>query len=139
MRTRHIRARLKKLEARLPRRPAEQDRKIAFLCWLLILATAYYLGDPQPNEPINHAHGRALGVEEAGSLLTSYAQAHDRLGAKFGVSRNDGWDRRIDAFNRMAAGFSDRYKEALEERAREYGIKWPLAWRGHRNPLPELA
>lgn len=127
MRTRHLQARLKKLEARLPRRSAEQDRKIAFLGWLLILAIGYYLGDPQPNEPINRAYARALGIEEGGSLLTSYPQAQDRLWAKFGVSRNDGWDRRIDALKRIVAGFSDRYKEALEKHARECGSKWPLA------------
>ena len=50
MRTRDIRTRLKKLEARLPPRPTKEDNVIGFLRWLRILAIGYYLGNPQPNE-----------------------------------------------------------------------------------------
>ena len=55
------------------------------------------------------------------------APAFDRLLAKFGVSRNDDWDTLIDAFKRMEDGLSERYKEVLQEHARECRIESPLA------------
>ena len=81
------------------------------------------------------AYARALEFESSSQLLEASpatiaereAPAFDRLLAKFGVSRNDDWDTLIDAFKRMEDGLSERYKEVLQEHARECRIEWPLA------------
>jgi hypothetical protein len=130
MSTRRIQDRLKKLEAALPPRPTKQDKVAAFFGKLRGLAIAYYLGDPQLNEAIIQAYERALGIgrlRDTSPAMTSErdAVAFDRLLEKFGASRSDDWDTLIDAFKRMANGFSEGYKDVLEGAAREFGIEWP--------------
>jgi DNA-directed RNA polymerase specialized sigma24 family protein len=134
MSARRIRERVKKLEVALPSPPAKEDKLIGFLRNLRILAVAYYLGDPQPNEAIIQAYERALGVEELASLLNTSpetvmqrdALAFDRLLEKFGVSRTDDWDKLVYALVRMADGFCEHYRETLEGYAHQYGVELPL-------------
>jgi hypothetical protein len=132
MKMRNIHARLKKLEARIPPPPPTAEDKVFDLFRRLrILAVGYYLGNPQPNEALAAAYARALGLS---SLETSFATitqqdalAFDQLLAKFGVSRRHDWDTLIDAFKRMAEGFSEPYKEHMRRYAHELGIEWPFA------------
>jgi hypothetical protein len=131
MSTRRIRERIKKLEVALPSPPAKEDKLISFLRMVRVLAIAYYLGDPQPNEAIVQAYERALGVESF--LRTPFdiiqqqdALAFDRLLEKFGVSRTDDWDKLVHAFSRMSEGFCERYRETLKTYADQYAVDWPL-------------
>jgi hypothetical protein len=134
MSTRRVQARVKKLEVALPPRPAKEDKLIGFLRKLRVLAIAYYLGDPQPNEAIIQANERALGAEELSSLLNTSpetvmqrdALAFDRLLEKFGVSRTDDWDKLVYAFARMVDGFCEHYRETLKEYAHQYAVELPL-------------
>jgi hypothetical protein len=136
MTMRSIQARLKQLEARIPPPPSAKELKLMrFYIYLQILAVGYYLGNPQPNEPLDAACGRAFGVENFSSLLKGSSEtfmqhlppAFARLLAKFEPSRSDDPGLPIDAYKRMADGFPDRYKERLREFARELGIEWPFA------------
>jgi hypothetical protein len=134
MSTRRVQARVKKLEVALPPRPAKEDKLIGFLRKLRLLAIAYYLGDPQPNEAIIQAYERALGVEELSSLLNTSpetvmqrdALAFDRLLEKFGVSLTDDWDKLVYTFARMVDGFCEHYRETLKGYAHEYAVQLPL-------------
>ena len=62
--SRRLLDRLRKLEAALAPHRSKKDEVISFFRWLSLLAIAYYLGDPQPDEPIIHAYKRALGIED---------------------------------------------------------------------------
>jgi hypothetical protein len=123
--TRDIRRRLEKLESQVPRQPTELDEKIIRLDKFLLLAVAYYLGDPAPDggpdESVMDAYVRALGYPSSYEFRNACdandedfnrrrCEANDKLLAKFGVSWGHEWDAIIDAFKRMEAGFSERYK-----------------------------
>lgn len=135
MSTRRNQNRLKVLEAAHPPRPKENDKLVGFLHKLRFLANAHYLGNPQPNKSIMQAYERALGVERIALLFKTSPEtitqhefmAWERLLEIFGVSRSDDWDRLADAFLRMADGFCERYRQALESCAQEYAVVLPLA------------
>ena len=134
MKMRSIQARLKKLEARIPPPPSAKELNlIRFDLYLQILAAGYYLGNPQPNEPLDAASARALGVEGVENLcslfegstetfMQHFAPAFRQLLKKFGPSGSD-----IDLNKRMVDGFPEPYKECLREYARKLGIEWPFA------------
>jgi hypothetical protein len=119
--TRHIQARLKRLEARIPPRLTNFDKTTTDLHLLRAFAISYYLGDPQTGEPPIDGYARALGFEEPAELSKTppemFAQresiAFDRLLAQFGVSRNDDRDALADAFRRMVDGLSESYRQCL--------------------------
>jgi hypothetical protein len=119
MSTRRVQARVKKLEVALPPRPAKEDKLIGFLRKLRVLAIAYYLGDPQPNEAI-------IQATSPETVMQRDALAFDRLLEKFGVSRTDDWDKLVYAFARMVDGFCEHYKETLKEYAHQYAVELPL-------------
>ena len=109
MTTRNIQARLKRLEARVPPRLTNLDNATRYLYRVRAFAISYYLGDPQTDEPPVAAYARALGFE---------GQAQ----AQFGVRRNDEWDALADAFERMADGLSELYKQRLRADAGEQPV-----------------
>jgi hypothetical protein len=124
--TRDIRRRLEKLESQVPQQPTEQE-KIALL---LILAVAYYLGDPAPNESVAEAYARALGYRPGSLEFRNAFEGNDaafcekdrlariKLLEKFGVSWGHEWDAIVDAFELMEAGLSESYKQRLHKIAR---------------------
>jgi hypothetical protein len=128
--TRNIQARLKRLEARVPPRLTNLDNATRYLYRVRAFAISYYLGDPQTDEPPVAAYARALGFEGQAQLLKTPPQmiaqrestALDRLLAQFGVSRNDEWDALADAFERMADGLSESYKQRLRADAGEQPV-----------------
>ena len=130
MTTRHIQARLKRLEARIPPRLTNFDKTTTDLHLLRAFAISYYLGDPQTGEPPIDAYARALGFEGPAQLLKTPPEmiaqresiAFDRLLAQFGVSRNDDWDALADAFARMVDGLSESYRECLGADAAEQPV-----------------
>jgi hypothetical protein len=138
MKMRNIQARLKKLEAVSHRLHQQKERKLRkFYVLLLNLAAGYYLGNPQPNEKHLEATARGLGFEGSENLFSVLhtspatfkehaALAINRLLAKFGASPSHDSDT-LDAFKRMADGFSEPHKEYLQRYARELGIEWPFA------------
>jgi hypothetical protein len=85
-------------------------------------AIAYYLGDPTPGGSIAEAYSQALGYSH-GFEFQKAVRAKDpdfferdrlariKLLEKFGVSWESEWKEIVEAFNRMEAGFSERYKE----------------------------
>jgi hypothetical protein len=119
---RDIQRRLQKLESQVPPPPpTEQEKVAASIRKLLFCAIAYYLGDPTPGGSVMDAYMRALGYQH-GYEFRKAIDAKDpdfferdrlariKLLAKFGVSREHEWVEIVDAFKRMHAGFSERYK-----------------------------
>jgi hypothetical protein len=79
------------------------------------------LGDPTPEGAPIEAFRRALGYQHSydfqkacdandPDLGERMRQATTKLLAKFGVSWEHEWDEILEAFNRMEAGFSERYR-----------------------------
>jgi len=93
---------------------------------LLLLAIAYYLGNPtEVDHPID-AYWHALGYpswnelkqaheKESSEVLARGTSANEKLLAKFGVSSKYEWPEVIDALDRIEAGLSDEYKNHLKE------------------------
>jgi len=91
---------------------------------LLLLAIAYYLGNPtEVDYPID-AYGHALGYpstdefkqaleKERSEVEARSDSAYEKLMAKFGVSQEDEWPA-ADALERIEAGLSDEYKNHLK-------------------------
>jgi hypothetical protein len=122
---RNIRRRLQKLESQVPRQRTEQDKLWGWFHGLLFVATAYYVGDPTPDESIRDGYARALGYEP-GSLEFDKAlaagdddfnrrrrEAGEKLFSKFGFTVKDFLDGNIPegAFKLMEDGFSEHYKQ----------------------------
>ena len=59
--TRNILTRLKKLELQRPRQLTEQERVGRQFSHFLMVAVAYHLGNPSPDEAPATAYARALG------------------------------------------------------------------------------
>ncbi len=127
--TRDIQRRLQKLESQVPRQPTEDDQIVRIVHSLLIVAVAYYLGDPTPEGSIAEAYIRALAYPNSYEFLKACdandADLHERIRlanikllAKFGVSWEHEWDQIVDAFQRMEDGLSEFYKRALVEGTR---------------------
>ena len=62
--THEIKKRLQKLEKQIPQRPTAET-KINGVLRFLVLAVAYYLGDPQPDEAPMSAFMRALSYPDS--------------------------------------------------------------------------
>ena len=102
---------------------------------LLLLAIAYYLGNPtEVDHPID-AYWHALGYpswyelkqvreKERSEVEARLLSANEKLLAKFGVSQEYECPAVIDALERMEAGLSDEYKGHLkwmiERQLRDY-------------------
>ena len=122
--TRDLRKRIKKLQSQIPPQPSEQDITGQGLQRFLVFAIAYYLGEPTEEDTIASACARGLGYarpfefrnalerNDAG-LSERYALANTRLFAKFGVSTDDDGDAIWEAFDRMACGLPQSYKQKL--------------------------
>jgi len=92
---------------------------------LLLLAIAYYLGNPTEVDSQFEAYAHALGYpswnelkqaheKESSEVLARGTSANEKLLAKFGVSQEDEWPA-ADALERIEAGLSDEYKNHLKE------------------------
>src|SRR5215510_9395628 len=119
--TRDIERRLQKLESQLPRQPTEQEKIVERLQRFLFFAVAYYLGDPTPEEAPIDGYMRALGYPHRNEFRKAWNAKdpdlfqRDRLArikllAKFGVSWDHQAEEISEAFQRMEAGFPERYK-----------------------------
>ena len=91
---------------------------------LLLLAIAYYLGNPTEVDHPIEAYVHALGYpstdefkqaleKERSEVEARLQSAYEKLLAKFGVSQEDEWPA-ADALERMEAGLSDEYKNHLK-------------------------
>src|SRR6185295_1933172 len=121
--TRDIERRLQKLESQMPPpKPTEEQEIVQNPQRFLRCAIAYYLGDPTSEESIAEAYSRALGyphMYEFKKALNAKdpdfferdRSARIKLWEKFGVSRESEQKAIAEAFSRMEAGFSERYKE----------------------------
>jgi hypothetical protein len=102
---------------------------------LLLVAVAYYLGNPTEINLPMQAYARALGYpstdefgqarkKERSEVQARRTSAYKKLLAKFGVSQEYEWPAFIDALERMEAGLSDEYKGHLkwmiERQLRDY-------------------
>ena len=112
---RDFQQRLAKLESQASARRAN----------LLLLAIAYYLGNPTEADSPFEAYAHALGypswneLKQANEKERSEVEArevstYEKLMAKFGVSQEDEWPA-ADALERIEAGLSDEYKNHLKE------------------------
>ena len=112
-----------------------ESQASARLSHLLLLAIAYYLGNPTEVDHPIEAYVHALGypstdefkqaLEKERSEVEARSQsAYEKLLAKFGVSQEDEWPAFLDALGRMEAGLSDEYKGHLkwmiERQLRDY-------------------
>jgi len=100
---------------------------------LLLLAIAYYLGNPTEADSPFEAYAHALGypswneLKQANEKERSEVEArevstYEKLMAKFGVSWEHEWPAITDAQERMEAGLSDEYKDHLK-RWIEWGLR----------------
>jgi len=100
---------------------------------LLLLAIAYYLGNPTEVDHPIEAYAHALGYpstdefkqaleKERSEVEARSDSAYEKLMAKFGVSQEDEWPAITDAQERMEAGLSDEYKDHLK-RWIEWGLR----------------
>ena len=91
---------------------------------LLLLAIAYYLGNPTEVDHPIEAYVHALGYpstdefkqaleKERSEVEARLQSAYEKLLAKFGVSQEDEWPA-ADALERIEAGLSDEYKNHLK-------------------------
>jgi len=91
---------------------------------LLLLAIAYYLGNPTEVDHPIEAYVHALGYpstdefkqaleKERSEVEARSDSAYEKLMAKFGVSQEDEWPA-ADALERIEAGLSDEYKNHLK-------------------------
>jgi len=101
-----------------------ESQASARLSHLLLLAVAYYLGNPTEVDHPLEAYVHALGypstdewkqaLEKERSEVEARAKsAYEKLMAKFGVSQEDEWPA-ADALERIEAGLSDEYKNHLK-------------------------
>ena len=101
-----------------------ESQASARLNQLLLLAIAYYLGNPTEVDHPLEAYVHALGypstdewkqaLEKERSEVEARAKsAYEKLMAKFGVSQEDEWPA-ADALERIEAGLSDEYKNHLK-------------------------
>ena len=94
------------------------------------VCAAFYLGDPQPGESLVQAHARALGYQSSREycdaveardpdVFKRIASTNNLVKAKFGVDfKHDfvhNFDKILEAFGRMEAGFSEFYKRIWDE------------------------
>ena len=104
---------------------------------LLLLAIAYYLGNPTEVDHPIEAYVHALGypstdefkqaLEKERSEVEARAKsAYEKLMAKFGVSSMYEWPA-IVALEPIEAGLSDEYKNHLKRMIRE-GLKGTQKW-----------
>jgi hypothetical protein len=125
---RDIERRLQNLESQAPPpQPTERERVVQILHWFFMCAVAFYLGDPTPGGSLVEAYMRALGYSH-GFEFQNALDAKDpdfferdrlariKLLEKFGVSWEHEWNEIGEAFDRMEAGFSERYKENFRGR-----------------------
>ena len=110
-----------------------ESQASARLNQLLLLAIAYYLGDPTEVDSPFEAYAHALGYpswnelkqaheKESSEVLARGTSANEKLLAKFGVSSKYEWPEVIDALDRIEAGLSDEYKDHLK-RWIEWGLR----------------
>jgi hypothetical protein len=125
--TRNLQRRLQKLESQVPRQPTEQEKKVQTCQNFLMLAMAYYLGDPRPEEAPITAYGRALGYPNSHEFQKAWdandpdIYERDRLArikllAKFGVSREHESEEIVEALERMEAGLPEQYKACYRQK-----------------------
>ena len=102
-----------------------ESQASARLSHLLLLAIAYYLGNPTEVDYPVEAFAHALGYpstdefkqaleKERSEVEARSDSAYEKLMAKFGVSQKYEWPAVIDALERMEAGLSDEYKNHLK-------------------------
>jgi hypothetical protein len=96
MRTHQIQSRLRKLEARTRSWPTREDKLRRFLGCVWVVSIAYYLDEPQPDEPLISFH-RICGFQSKeefqnvfrngspGALAPRLGPVLDQLLGKFGV------------------------------------------------------
>ena len=110
-----------------------ESQASARLSHLLLLAVAYYLGNPTEVDYPVEAFAHALGYpstdefkqaleKERSEVEARSDSAYEKLMAKFGVSQEDEWPAITDAQERMEAGLSDEYKDHLK-RWIEWGLR----------------
>ena len=136
-----IQARLRKLEARIRSRPTREDKLKSFLGCLWLISAAYYLGQPESDEPISfhrifdfQSEAEFRNVLRNGSpetLAPHVGPVLDRLLAKFGVTQNDDLDKLIEASKQMLAGLSEANKEELQNAIRCCKVEWPIEFTQH--------
>ena len=112
-----------------------ESQASARLSHLLLLAIAYYLGNPTEVDHPIEAYVHALGYpstdefkqaleKERSEVEARLQSAYEKLLAKFGVSQEYECPAVIDALERMEAGLSDEYKGHLkwmiERQLRDY-------------------
>ena len=101
-----------------------ESQASARLSHLLLLAIAYYLGNPTEVDHPIEAYVHALGYpstdefkqaleKERSEVEARSDSAYEKLMAKFGVSQEDEWPA-ADALERIEAGLSDEYKNHLK-------------------------
>jgi len=101
-----------------------ESQASARLNQLLLLAIAYYLGNPTEVDHPIEAYVHALGYpstdefkqaleKERSEVEARSDSAYEKLMAKFGVSQEDEWPA-ADALERIEAGLSDEYKNHLK-------------------------
>ena len=101
-----------------------ESQASARLSHLLLLAIAYYLGNPTEVDYPVEAFAHALGYpstdefkqaleKERSEVEARSDSAYEKLLAKFGVSQEDEWPA-ADALERIEAGLSDEYKNHLK-------------------------
>jgi len=102
-----------------------ESQASARLSHLLLLAIAYYLGNPTEVDYPVEAFAHALGYpstdefkqaleKERSEVEARSDSAYEKLLAKFGVSQKYEWPAVIDALEHMEAGLSDEYKDHLK-------------------------
>jgi hypothetical protein len=146
--TRDLQKRLQKLEAQMACRP--EPKAIYFYRLFLVIAIKQYLRNPESYETPLHAYEMTLrfatqsefknAVKGKDPILDERsAQVASRLLAEFGVSLDDKSDVLAEAFERMEAGLSERYKEALCRVAWQLGLEPPICLRPRGAPDSETS
>jgi hypothetical protein len=138
---RNLEKRLQHLESRIPRPPASGDNMGLRVSTFLMVAAAYYFGDPAPDDPLITPLARALGYadpfefqkaaeNERSDFAEKGALAIAKVLAKFGVSADSAPQAIANAFDRMAAGMSASFKQRLKSIARRTnGLAMTGEWR----------
>jgi hypothetical protein len=133
--TRSLKKRLKSLEDRIPPPPTRGAEVGIPISSFLMLAAAYYFGDPGADEPLVIPLARALGYagpfefqkaaeNEHSDFAAKGARAMAKVLAKFGVSADSKPPALADAFDQIAAGMSQSFKERLKSILDDISWDW---------------
>jgi hypothetical protein len=127
---RNLERRLQQLESRLPQPPSGGDEVGIQLSTFLMMAAAYYFGDPAPDDPLVIPLAKALGYTSAFEFQEAAENEHSDLAARgaraiakvladFGVSADSEPEALADAFDRMAAEMCPSFQQRLKSISRQ--------------------